>query len=123
MVPVKYMLLIYGNEESWAGLSAEQRERSCRAHDALNRELFEPGVLVGAYGVADPVTAGRCGSATAPRPSPTARTPRPRSTSPASPGRLRRASSGPSRSPPECPTASYVGVEVRPLMDEAELEM
>ena len=26
MVPVKYMLLIYSNAESWAGLSAEQRE-------------------------------------------------------------------------------------------------
>ena len=56
MVPVKYMLLIYSNAESWAGLSAEQREGLSRAHESLSRELSEQGLLVSAAGLADPIT-------------------------------------------------------------------
>jgi hypothetical protein len=56
MVPVKYMLLIYSNAESWAGLSAEQREGLGRAHEALSRELAEQGLLISAAGLADPIT-------------------------------------------------------------------
>ena len=56
MVPVKYMLLIYSNAESWAGLSAEQREGLSRAHQSLSRELSEQGLLVSAAGLADPIT-------------------------------------------------------------------
>jgi hypothetical protein len=56
MVPVKYMLLIYSNEESWAGLTAEQREGLARSHDELMRELTEQGMLVSAAGLADPIT-------------------------------------------------------------------
>ena len=56
MVPVKYMLLIYSNAESWAGLSAEQREGLSRAHESLSRELTEQGLLVSAAGLADPIT-------------------------------------------------------------------
>ena len=56
MVPVKYMLLIYSNPESWAGLSAEQREALGRDHAALTEELAEQGVLVSSAGLADPIT-------------------------------------------------------------------
>jgi len=56
MVPVKYMLLIYSNAESWASLSAEQREGLSRAHESLSRELTEQGLLVSAAGLADPIT-------------------------------------------------------------------
>ena len=56
MVPVKYMLLIYSNAESWASLSAEQREGLSRAHESLSRELSEQGLLVSAAGLADPIT-------------------------------------------------------------------
>jgi hypothetical protein len=56
MVPVKYVLLIYSNPESWASLSAEQREGLSRAHDELSRELREQGLLVSAAGLADPIT-------------------------------------------------------------------
>jgi hypothetical protein len=56
MVPVKYMLLIYSNGESWASLSAEQREGLSRAHESLTRELSEQGLLVSSAGLADPIT-------------------------------------------------------------------
>ncbi|MFI6679928.1 YciI family protein [Kribbella sp. NPDC050470] len=56
MVPVKYVLLIYTNPESWASLSAEQRDGLSRAHDELTRELSEQGLLVSAAGLADPIT-------------------------------------------------------------------
>lgn len=54
---MKYMLLIYGNEERWASVGREEFERIVAETDALNRELFESGELVGAYGVADQVNA------------------------------------------------------------------
>ena len=56
MVPVKYVLLIYSNPESWASLSAEQRDGLSRAHEDLTRELSDQGLLVSAAGLADPIT-------------------------------------------------------------------
>ncbi|WBQ08733.1 YciI family protein [Kribbella sp. CA-293567] len=50
------MLLIYSNPESWAGLSAAQREGLARSHEELSRELTEQGMLVSAAGLADPIT-------------------------------------------------------------------
>ena len=50
---MKYMLLIYGNEEAFSSVGAETLTEIIRETDALNRELFESGELVGAYGVAD----------------------------------------------------------------------
>ncbi|MEV5960945.1 YciI family protein [Kribbella sp. NPDC051952] len=50
------MLLIYSNAESWAGLSAEQRDGLGRAHESLMRELTDQGLLVSAAGLADPIT-------------------------------------------------------------------
>ncbi len=54
---MKYMLLIYGNEEAFSSVGAETFAEIVRATDALNQELFESGELVGAYGVADQVNA------------------------------------------------------------------
>ncbi|HEY3941114.1 MAG TPA: YciI family protein [Acidimicrobiales bacterium] len=51
------MLLIYGNEEAFGSIGAETLAELIRETDALNRELFESGELVGAYGVADQVNA------------------------------------------------------------------
>ena len=56
MVPVKYMLMIYSSPESWAGLSAEQRDGLARAHSELMEELSEQGLLVSGAGLADPIT-------------------------------------------------------------------
>jgi hypothetical protein len=54
---VKYMLLIYGNEEAFSSVGPEAFAEVIRETDALNRELFESGELVGAWGVADQVQA------------------------------------------------------------------
>lgn len=53
---VKYMLLIYSNQESWDSLSADQRDEMTRAHASLSAELAESGHLVSAAGLADPIT-------------------------------------------------------------------
>ena len=49
---MKYMLLIYG-EEKFASMDPDEFAEIVRQTDALNRELFESGELVGGYGVAD----------------------------------------------------------------------
>jgi hypothetical protein len=54
---VKYMLLIYGNEEAFSAVGPEVFADVLRETDALNQELFESGELVGAWGVADQVQA------------------------------------------------------------------
>nr|WP_236262287.1 YciI family protein [Conexibacter woesei] len=51
------MLLIYGNEEAFNSVGAETLAEIIRETDALNRELVESGELVGGYGVADQVNA------------------------------------------------------------------
>jgi hypothetical protein len=54
---VKYMLLIYGNEETFSSVGEDAFAEIIRETDALNQELFESGELVGAYGVDDQVNA------------------------------------------------------------------
>jgi hypothetical protein len=54
---VKYMLIIYGNEEIWSSFSAEDFKELVRDTDAHNASLQASGELVGAYGVADQVQA------------------------------------------------------------------
>src|SRR5690606_21840083 len=46
---VKYMLLIYGDQERWESLGADELAAVIRETDALNRALLESGELVGAY--------------------------------------------------------------------------
>lgn len=50
---VKYMLLIYGNEELWESFPQGDMAELIRQTDALQAELRETGEFVGAYGVAD----------------------------------------------------------------------
>ncbi len=50
---MKYMLLIYGNEELWESFSEDDFAKVIRETDALQQELRESGEFVGAYGVAD----------------------------------------------------------------------
>jgi hypothetical protein len=50
---MKYMLLIYGNEELWSSFPQEEMEQLVQETDALNRELSASGELVGAWGVGD----------------------------------------------------------------------
>jgi hypothetical protein len=50
---MKYILLIYGNEENFSSIPPEEFAEIVRETDVLNQELFESGELVGAYGVAD----------------------------------------------------------------------
>ena len=54
---MKYMMLIYGNEETWSSLPKEDLETLVRETDAHNAALFASGELIGAYGVADQVQA------------------------------------------------------------------
>jgi hypothetical protein len=54
---MKYMLLIYGNEEIWSSFTKEDFERLVRETDAHPAALFASGELIGAYGVADQVQA------------------------------------------------------------------
>ena len=50
---MKYMLIIYGNEELWNSVSPEEQQRLFKAFDAFNKKHYETGELLGAYGVAD----------------------------------------------------------------------
>ena len=54
---MKYMLLIYGNEEKWASLPAEEWREAVAKQDAFNRKYQATGELIGAYGLADAVKA------------------------------------------------------------------
>lgn len=53
MPNVKYMILIYGNQELWESFSPEDFEKAIAAQDAFNRKYAETGELLGAYGTAD----------------------------------------------------------------------
>lgn len=50
---MKYMLLIYGNEELWSSFAPEVLEEVVRDTNALQAELRETGEFVGAWGVGD----------------------------------------------------------------------
>jgi len=50
---MKYLLMIYANQETWAGFSPEEVTKGIADQDAFNREFFETGELLGAFGLAD----------------------------------------------------------------------
>ena len=54
---MKFMLMIYANQETWDGLSAEEMSRGIAEQDAFNTTFFETGELISAYGLADAATA------------------------------------------------------------------
>ena len=54
---MKYMLMIYGNEELWSSFPPEEFEQVVADTNALQAELKASGEFVGAYGVGDQVLA------------------------------------------------------------------
>jgi hypothetical protein len=54
---MKYMLLIYGNQELWESFPPEDLEQVIRETNAQQAALRESGEFIGAYGVADQVQA------------------------------------------------------------------
>ena len=54
---MKYMLLIYGNQEIWESFPPEDFAQVVAETDALHKELRASGEFIGAYGVADQVMA------------------------------------------------------------------
>jgi hypothetical protein len=50
---MKYLLMIYGNQEKWASIPAEEWPDAIAKQDAFNRRYRETGELLGAYGLAD----------------------------------------------------------------------
>jgi hypothetical protein len=54
---MKYMLLIYGNEELWNSFPQEEFAKVVAETNALQQELRESGEFIGAWGVADQVNA------------------------------------------------------------------
>ena len=54
---MKYMMLIYGNEELWNSFPQEDLAKVVAETNALQQELRESGEFIGAWGVADQVNA------------------------------------------------------------------
>jgi len=54
---MKYLLLIYGNQEKWASIPAEEWPEAIARQDAFNRKYQATGELIGAYGLADAAAA------------------------------------------------------------------
>ena len=50
---MKYLLLIYGNQEKWASIPAGEWPEVIAKQDAFNRKYQATGELIGAYGLAD----------------------------------------------------------------------
>jgi len=44
---VKYLMLIYGNQEKWASIPADQWPEVIARQDAFNRKYRETGELIG----------------------------------------------------------------------------
>lgn len=54
---MKYLLMIYGNQEKWESLPAEEWPKVVAEQDAFNKRYMESGELLGAYGLADAANA------------------------------------------------------------------
>ena len=50
---MKYMLIIYGNQELWDSIEPAEFAKEIAAFDAFNKRYYDTGELLGAYGVAD----------------------------------------------------------------------
>jgi hypothetical protein len=50
---VKYLLMIYGNQEKWESMPRESWREAIARQDAFNARYRETGELLGAYGLAD----------------------------------------------------------------------
>lgn len=54
---MKYLLVIYGNDEIWTSMPPDVISELIRETDAHNAALMASGELIGAYGTADQVQA------------------------------------------------------------------
>lgn len=54
---MKYIAMIYGNQEKWDSFPAEAWPEAIAEQEAFNRKYRESGELLGAYGLADAVNA------------------------------------------------------------------
>ncbi|MEV0730196.1 YciI family protein [Polymorphospora sp. NPDC050346] len=54
---MKYLLMIYGNQEKWDSIPAESWPEEIAKQDAFNRRYQQTGELIGAYGLADAAAA------------------------------------------------------------------
>jgi hypothetical protein len=50
---MKYLLMIYGNQEKWESLSQEEWQEVIARQDAFNQRYHDTGELLGAYGLGD----------------------------------------------------------------------
>jgi hypothetical protein len=57
MTEMKYLMLIYGNQEKWESVPAEDWPKEIAKQDAWNKKYQETGELLGAYGLADAAAA------------------------------------------------------------------
>lgn len=54
---MKYLLMIYGNQEKWSSFPADEWPEAIARQDAFNRRYHASGELLGAYGLADAANA------------------------------------------------------------------
>ncbi|NJC73516.1 hypothetical protein HC031_27880 [Planosporangium thailandense] len=54
---MKYLMLVYGNQEKWASIPAETFSAEVAKQDAFNKKYQQTGELLGAYGLSDAVAA------------------------------------------------------------------
>ena len=54
---MKYLMLIYGNQEKWDSIPAGEFPAAIAKQDAFNKKYAQTGELIGAYGLADAVQA------------------------------------------------------------------
>jgi hypothetical protein len=57
MSDMKYLMLIYGNQQKWDSFPAEAWPQAIAKQEAFNKKYRETGELLGAYGLADAVNA------------------------------------------------------------------
>ena len=50
---MKYMLIIYGNQELWNSIDPAEFAKEIAAFGVFNKKYYDSGELLGAYGVAD----------------------------------------------------------------------
>jgi hypothetical protein len=50
---MKYLMLIYGNQEKWSSFAREDWPAAIARQDAFNKKYAQTGELLGAYGLAD----------------------------------------------------------------------
>src|SRR5215472_8025884 len=56
---MKYLLMIYGNQEKWSTFAAEDWPAEIAKQDAYNKKYAATGELIAAYGLADAAAAKR----------------------------------------------------------------